>query len=309
VGSRLGATATVTALAALAVVGVVCVAHAGDVARAFAAVPARAVAAAVGLHVLTLGLRSEAWRLALQSAGAPGLSRCAVHAANAAAFVAGTAQSQAALPARVALLRRLAGDAAPRPGQIYVADIPIFVVELCATALLLAAAVAAGRGAWWIAPLAGAIALAAVAAVRVAPRCFARRPLVRGLAVLADHDRRGRLVALVTAVVALTLARIWLVLAVCGLPHGLGEIAWVFAAMGVFGLLPVGPGASPGATLAALATSSVGAAAAAGLLLGASSIVAALVYALLVALAARLRAPPRRRSAPRGTRRLARSSA
>jgi hypothetical protein len=41
VGSRLGA--TVTALAALALVGYVCVTHADDVGRAFAAVPAWAV--------------------------------------------------------------------------------------------------------------------------------------------------------------------------------------------------------------------------------------------------------------------------
>jgi hypothetical protein len=150
VGGRLGT--TVTALAALALVGYVFVAHGADVARALVAVPPWAIAAAVALHFATLVLRSEAWRLTLQSAGATGLSRRAVHVANATAFVAGAAQSQAALPARVTLLRRLAGDAAPRTAQLYVADIPNFGLELCATALLLAAAVAAGRGAWWIAP-------------------------------------------------------------------------------------------------------------------------------------------------------------
>ena len=99
---------------------------------------------------------------------------------------------------------------------------------------------------------------------------------------------------LVAAVVALTLARIWLVLAVCGLPHTLGEVAWVFAAMGVLGLPPLGPGASPGATLVALAGSSVGAATAAGLLLAVSSIVAVVVYAAAVASVARPRRPIRR---------------
>jgi hypothetical protein len=228
------------------------------------------------------------------------LPRRAVHVANAAAFVAGVVQSQAALPTRVTLLRRLVGERAPRPGQIYVADVPIFVIELCATALLLAAGVAAGRGAWWIAPVAVAFAVAALAGARLAPARFARRPMVRGLAVLADRRRRGRLVALVAGVVALTVGRVVLVLAVCGLPHGIGEVAWVFAAMGVFGLLPIGPGATPGATLAALGASSVGASVAAGLLLGASSIAAVLVYALLVALATRPPAVRGRRSRPRG---------
>lgn len=296
-GRRLGT--TVIALAALAIVCAVCVANAGDAGRAFATVPLWAALAAVGLHVLTLVLRSEAWRLTLASAGAEDLSRRAVHVANAAAFVAGAVQSQAALPARVALLRRLAGDRAPRPGQIAVSDVPIFVLELCATALALGAGVLAGRGAWWVAAAAVAFAAVVLVAARLAPERCARRPIVRGLAVLADRRRRGPLVALVAAIVALTLGRIALVLTVCGLPHGLGEVAWVFAAMGVFGLLPVGPGATPGATLAALGTASVGAAVAAGLVLAASSIAAVLVYALLVALEPRLPAAACERRIPR----------
>jgi uncharacterized membrane protein YbhN (UPF0104 family) len=307
VGGRLGA--TVTALGAFALIGVVCVLHAADVGRAIAAVPAWALAAAVALHVTTLVARSEAWRLTLHCAGGPVLPRTTVHLANAAAFVAGTAQSQAALPARVTVLRRLAGDAAPRAGQIYVADVPIFVIELGATALVVIAGVATGRGTWWMAPLAVGVALVAAAAVRWIPRRFAHRPFVRGLAVFAARGRRGRLVVLVAAVVAVTLVRIWLVLAACGLPHTLGEVAWVFAAMGILGLLPLGPGASPGATLVALAGSSVGAATAAGLLLGASSIVAVVMYAVAVACVARLRRPVRRVRAPRAARRLARSSA
>jgi hypothetical protein len=293
VRGRLGA--AVTALAALALVGALCVMHAGDVGAAFAAVPAWAIASAVALHLVTLALRSEAWRLTLASAGAESLPRRAVHVANAAAFVAGIVQSQAALPTRVTLLRRLAGARAPRPGQICVADVPIFVIELSATALLVAAAVVAGRGAWWIAPLAVGVAAVALAGARLAPERLARRPIVRGLAVLADRRRRGPVVALVLGVEALTVGRVALVLSVSGLPHGLADVAWVVAAMGVFGLLPIGPGASPGATLAALGASSVGASVAAGLMLGASSIGAVLVYALLVALGSRLRAARSRR--------------
>ena len=284
--SRLGA--AVTSIAALAVVCALCVTHADAVGAAFAAVSAWAFATAVALHVATLVLRSEAWRVTLAAAGGETLPRRAVHVANAAAFVAGAVQSQAALPARVALLRRLAGTRAPRAGQICVADVPIFALELCATALLLAAAVVAGRGAWWVAPIAVAVAVGVLAGARLAPRCLARRTSVHGLAVLADRARRGPLTILVAAIVALTMARVWLVLSVCGLPHGPGEVAWVFAALGVFGLLPIGPGAPSAATLAALGTASVGATVAAGLLLGASSIVAVLAYALLVVVDARL---------------------
>ena len=285
---RLGS--AVIAITVLGLVCALCITHYHDVAAALGSVPAWAMVGAVVLHVATLVLRSEAWRLTLAAAGGDSLSRSVVHGANAAAFLAGTLQSQAALPARVALLRRLAGDRAPRPGQICVADVPIFALELCATsALLIAAVLLAGREPWWIAPVAFALALGVLLGARLAPERFAHRPIVRGLAILGDRRRRGRLVALVAGVAALTFARVWLILAVCGLPHGLGEVAWVFAALGIFGLLPLGPGAPPGATVAAIGAASVGGAVAAGLLLSASGIIAVLVYAFAVAIAPRLR--------------------
>ena len=248
--------------------------------------PPPVVAAAVALHVAMLALRSETWRLTLAAVGGVALPRSTVHGANAVAFVAGALQSQAALPARVAVLRRIAGDAAPSPGQIWVADVPLFALELFATAVLLTAATLAGHGPWWIALAAIVVALGVLLGARLAPRRFAGRPMLRGLAVLADPRRRGPLAALVAGVVALTLARLWLVLAVCGLPHGLGELATVFAAMGVFGLLPIGPGAPVAATLAALGAAQLGAVVAAGLMLVASSILAVLAYAAIAGSAA-----------------------
>ena len=290
---RLGS--AITAITVLGLVCALCVLHAGDVGAALGSVPAWAMVGAAALHVATLVLRSEAWRLTLAAAGGDSLSRSVVHGANAAAFLAGALQSQAALPARVTLLRRLAGDRAPRPGQICVADVPIFALELCATSALLIAAVLVGHGPWWVAPGAFALALAVLLGARLAPERFAHRPIVRGLAILGDRRRRGRLVALVAGVAALTVARVWLILAVCGLPHGLDEVAWVVAALGIFGLLPLGPGAPPGATVAAIGSASVGAAVAAGLLLSASGIIAVLVYALVVAVAPRLEVVRRRR--------------
>lgn len=182
----------------------------------------------------------------------------------------------------------LAGACAPRPGQILVADVPIFALELCATTLLLAAAALAGDGTWWVAAAALALAAAVLLGARVVPERLAHRPVVRGLAVLADRRRRGWLIAVVAAIATLTTARLWLVLWTCGLPHGLAEIASVFATLGVFGLLPIGPGASPGATVAAIGATQVGDAIAAGLVLGGSSIIAVLVYGLCVACASTL---------------------
>ena len=76
---------------------------------AFAAVPPWVLVAAVGAHLLTLALRTEAWGTVLRAAGSERLEPRAVHAANAGAFLAGTLQGQAAMPTRVALLRRFGG--------------------------------------------------------------------------------------------------------------------------------------------------------------------------------------------------------
>ena len=253
-----------------------------DVATAIEAVPWWALVGAVGLHVVVLIMRSEAWGLSIAAVDGRPLPRRVLHRASSAAFLAGTLQSQAALPARVAMLRRMAGDDAPRPGQIAVADVPIFAIELVLAAALLVVGVAGGLGSWWSAAGAVAFAIGVLVALTLTRRRYAHRPIARGLAVLADRRRRGRLAALVAGVCAATVARIWLVLVACGLPHTAGEVGWLFAALGAFGLLPAGPGAPAGATLATLGTGSVGAAVAAGLVLSATSIAGVLVYGCAV---------------------------
>ena len=288
-GRRLGQVAV--PFMVLGIVAFVSVRHAGDVGAAITAVPLWAFALAITLHVLTLILRSEAWGLSIAAVEGRPLPRRIVHRANAAAFLSGTAQSQAALPARVAMLRRLAGDGAPRPGQIVVADVPIFAIELLLTSALLVAGVLGGIGPWWTAPAAVALALAVLAALIFLRRRYEHRPIARGLAVLADRRRRGPLFVLAGGVCAATVARVWLLLTVCGLPHGLGEVGWLFAALGAFGLLPTGPGAPAGATLATLGTTDVGAAVAAGLVLSATSIAAVFIYGCCVTVGSKRKRP------------------
>lgn len=284
----------VPVLAALSGTGALVAMHVEELTAALAAVPAWVAAATVAAHLATLVLRSEAWRVTLVSAGGERLPRHVVHGANAAAYVAGAFQSQAALPVRIAALRRLGGARAPRPGVILVADAPIVVLEVAAAALLLGVSTLAGGGPWWLAAACAGLAVGVPAAARLAPGPLARVASLRGLAVLADRRRRLVLAAHVAAIVGLTLTRVWLALLVCGLPHGAPRVFAVFAALGVLGLLPIGPGAPPVAVLAALGTASVGASVAAGLILSASSIAAVLLYAPAVAAAARLsRARPR----------------
>lgn len=259
-----------TALGVVALAGL-CVLRRHDLATAAGAVPPQALVALAALHLASLVARSEAWRLSLAAlAGAPP-SRAAIHAANAGAFVAGALEAHAALPARVALLRRLAPHQLPHPTHVAVADLPILLLEAAGAAVLLGAA-----GAWW-APV-GALALL------LGARWAGGRRATRGLAVLADVRRRAALAVLVGCIVGCGLARVWLVLAVAHLDASPAAAAVAFAAMGVFGLLPLGPSAPPGALL--VVSGGAGASAlAAGLALSATSLAAVLVYAGALALA------------------------
>jgi hypothetical protein len=224
---------TILGMGALAVA---CVLRRDALVDAVSAVPVAALLALAGLHLLSLFARSEAWRLSLAAvAGAPP-PRVVVHTANAGAFVAGALQAHAAMPARVALLRRLAPGSTPHPAHVAVADVPIFLLEVAGAAALLAL-----TDAWW-APVAAVVLL-------VGARLAAGRRATRGLAVLADGRRRCALAGLVACVVACGLARVWVALAVTHLDASPAAAAAAFAALGVFGLLPLGPSAPPGALL------------------------------------------------------------
>jgi hypothetical protein len=258
----------VAILAMGALVGL-CVLRHDALATAVATVPVDALVVLAGLHLVSLVARSEAWRLSLAAiAGAPP-SRAAIHAANAGAFVAGALEPHTAMPARVALLRRLAPGETPHPAHVAVADVPIFLLEVAGASAMLAL-----TGAWW-APL-------GAAAVLVGARLAAGRRGTRGLAVLTDVRGRLALAGLVGCVVACGVARVWVALAVVHLDASPASAAAAFAALGVFGLLPLGPSAPPGALL--VVSGGAGAALGAGLALSATSIAAVLVYAGLLAL-------------------------
>jgi hypothetical protein len=197
---------------------VLCVLRRHDLASAAVAVPPQALGALAALHLCSLVARSEAWRLSLAAlVGAPP-SRVAIHAANAGAFVAGALEAHAALPARVALLRRLAPHQLPHPTHVAVADLPILLLEAAGAAVLLGA-----TGARW--------APAAAVALLLGARLAAGRRATRGLAVLTDVRRRAGLALLVGCIVGCGLARVWLVLAVAHLDASPAAAALAFAAV------------------------------------------------------------------------------
>lgn len=278
--SRRTISAMVPGVAAALLVGWICITRGGEILAALAACPPWVIAGATFAHLVTLTLRTEAWRTVLSGAGGERLGSRTLHAANAGAFLAGTVQGQAAMPARVALVRRLGGESAPSVSQIALADAPIFMLEVCTSALLAAIASTTVESipAWapWLLFL---VAILALFALRLAHDRFCDRALAAGLGVLAAAPLRNRLVAIVLAFTTVALIRTWIVLVGFGLPSEPADVALVLFSMGAIGLLPIGVGTGPTATAAALGTTNLAAATAAGMVVSAATVFAVLLYA------------------------------
>ena len=97
----------------------------------------------------------------------------------------------------------------------------------------------------------------------------------------------GALAVLVVCIVGCGLARVWLVLAVVHLDASPAAAALAFAALGAFGLLPLGPSAPPGALLVVSGGAGRRRRLAAGLALSATSLAAVKLYAAILWLASR----------------------
>jgi hypothetical protein len=267
------------------VVGVVLLAVRGpQVLTALVACPPLAAIGAVAVHSATLLVRCEAWRVAVSSIADAAPPRLRVHAAAGAGYAAGALQGASTAPVRALTLRRMAPEATPSMKQLVVAEAPVVLVEVVLTAVVLAVAVSA-------APIAPAWTPAAVVAVAIGGllglRLLARRASdgcsTAGLRVLHDLKRRGPMVALLVGVTALGLLRAWVVLVGFGLPSGPSAVAIAFVALGVFGLLPIGPGSTPAAMLAVFGTADPTAAAAAGIAISATSFAGVAVYGAVAA--------------------------
>jgi hypothetical protein len=269
-----------TAAAGAALVGWIVATRGPEVLAAISACPPWVIAGATAAHLLTLALRTEAWRTVLRGAGATRLDLGALHAANAGAFLAGTVQGHAAMPARIALLKRYGGKDSPGVAQIALGDAPIFMFEVCTTALLAAAAsTAVPVIPTWVpwAMLGGAIAVLAL--LRVVYGSARRHRVAAGLGVLAHPDLRARLALAVAGFTVLALLRTWIVLVGFGLPSDPAHVCLVLFTMGTVGLLPLGVGTGPTATVAALGTTDVAVAVAAGMVVSTATVLAVLIYA------------------------------
>ncbi|MBS1679617.1 MAG: hypothetical protein JST08_19775 [Actinobacteria bacterium] len=289
---------------AVGLVGYLIATRGAALGAALVAVPPWVFAAAIAAHLLTLVLRTEAWRTVLRAAGGGSVGAQEVHAANAGAFLAGTLQGQAALPTRVALLRRFAGEDCPAVARIALGDAPIVLFEVCASAVLAAiGSTAVGLIPGWApwAMLGGALTVLAL--LRVLHDRFEDHRLAAGLGVLADPRLRNRLALIVAGFTAMAFLRTLIVMAGFDLPTDPAHVCLVLFTMGAVGLLPLGVGTGPASMVAALGGSTtIVTATAAGMVVSAATVLAVLIYAGAVwivgfALRAGTRAPaPARRS-------------
>jgi hypothetical protein len=267
-------------LAAVSLIGLVLATRGAGVSAAITSVPPWAIVGAAMAHLLTLVLRTEAWRNVLRGAGAGRLDLRALHAANAGAFLAGTVQGHAAMPARIALLRRYGGENPPDAAQIALGDASIFMFEVCTTALLAAvASTTVPAIPAWVPWAMLAVALAVLAALRALFGRFRHRRFTAGLGVLAQAELRNRLAVAVAGFTGLALVRTWIVLAAFGLPSDPAHVCLVLFTMGTVGLLPIGLGTGPAATVAALGTNDLATATAAGMVVSTATVLAVLLYA------------------------------
>jgi membrane protein implicated in regulation of membrane protease activity len=246
---------------------------------ALAGCPPQAALAAAGLHAATLFCRCEAWRVAVGAIADRRADRVEAHAAGGAGFAAGTVQGAGTAPARAVAFRRLAPAIAPPVGQAVVAEVPVLLLEALLAAIVLAVATAAvPLTPAWMPAAVGAASIGGLFATWALARRARGHRLGAGMRALSDGRRRLAIAALIVVVTALGLARMSILLQAFALPADPPSIAFAFVALGIFGLLPIGPASTPGALVAVFGGADAAGAAAAGIAVSATSFAGVALY-------------------------------
>ncbi|MGA2926156.1 MAG: lysylphosphatidylglycerol synthase domain-containing protein [Solirubrobacteraceae bacterium] len=266
-------------LGALAVTGVLGFVLAGRRGQFIAALHSASIsllALAALLQIVALLARSEAWNVCVEAAGGSVPRRVLFRAAGV-GYLASILNGSVGMAARIASLRRVAPQSAPRVPALLVAEVPIITVEVALAALFSFTLIAPLGVPWWM----PTIAVMAVAAVVVGLRRISehhRTGLWAGLAVVRDNDRR-RVIAFTLLAVCAQVARNWLMLHAIGVNVSVFDAMALLIAMFTLGQLPIGPSIGPAAAVLILGAHGVAATAAAGVLLAVTGITGSLCYA------------------------------
>lgn len=259
--------------------------------------PVAIAAAAVGLQVIALVARSEAWHVCVRAGGGT-VGRRTLFRASSMGFVGGLLHTQLGTAARIAALRRSAPEASPRVPALIGAELPIVIVEAGLAALTSFTLVGPLGLPWWV-PL---VAFAAVAGATLVLRTLAAagaRWLRSGLAVMRTLQGRNSLVGFVLIAVIAQIGRNWLLLHAVGVDASLFDAIAVLIAVVSLGQLPFGLSVGAAASVLILGPQGVAAAAAAGVLLTATGTVGGLCFATWGAVDLALSRPSAKASARR----------
>jgi len=249
----------------------------GDFASALGSAPIWILGLAVGLHLVWLLARSEAWHVCVGAAGGT-VCRRRLYRAASVGYLGNLFNSQFGLGVRIAALRRTAPAESPAPSVLVAAELPIVLVEGVLAALMSFTLIAPLGVPWWV-PL---VALATMAAVIAGGGHLARerrQGAWRGLDVLRGLANRNRIIALVVLAVSIQVVRNWFLLHAVGLDVSLLDSVALLIAFAVVGLLPIGPSAGAATTVLILGANGVAGAAAAGALLTLTGALATAVFA------------------------------
>jgi lysylphosphatidylglycerol synthase-like protein len=278
-GSAVRRKVVLSVIGALVVTGIlafVLAGRRGQFVTALHTAPISLLALAALLQIVALLARSEAWNVCVRAAGGSVPRRLLFRAAGV-GYLASVLNGSVGMAARIAALRRVAGDRAPRVPALVAAEVPIITVEVVLAAVFSFTLIAALGIPWWVPAIAVAVMGCAVIGLRRVSECR-QTGLWAGLAVLRGRGR-GSMVAFTLLAVGAQVARNWLMLHAIGVDLSVfAAMAWLIA-MFTLGQLPVGPSSGPAAAVLILGAHGVAATTAAGVLLGITSIAGSLCYA------------------------------
>ena len=264
------------ALAVTTVLGFVLARRRGQFTAALHTAPVSLLALAAALQIVALLARSEAWNVCVRAAGGTVTRRLLFRAAGI-GYLASLVNGSVGMAVRIASLRRIAPQTAPRVPALVAAEVPIITVEVALAAIFSFTLIAPLGVPWWAPVIAVATTIGAGAALRRISERH-RTGLWAGLAIL-HKDGRGRVIAFTVLAVCAQVARNWLMLRAIGVNVSVFDAMALLIAMFTIGQLPIGPSIGPAAAVLILGDHGIAATAAAGVLLTVTGVVGSLFYA------------------------------
>jgi len=251
--------------------------HGAQFGKALRTAPLSLVAASVGLQLIAVLSRTEAWTVCLHAAGAT-VGRRVLFRAAALGAVASIVNGSAGMAVRITAVRRSAPHTTPAASAMVAAEVPIITVELALVAIFSFTLVAPLGVPMWVPVLIIALMAGLVAVLRRVSARY-RTGLGAGLAVLRMQSR-GRLVSFALLAVCAQVLRNWLMLRAIGVDVSIFSSMALLIVMFTVGQLPIGPSTGPAATVLILGSHGIAATAAAGVLVTLTGILGTFLFAL-----------------------------